>query len=365
MQVLAKEPNRPTWKRPTREEGFGSLGEFAQELARYEIEGRFEPHPRLEASISGLGEVSPSDGGFLVQADLAQELIYRIYGLGQVASRVQRISLMKKNSYGLKVNTVDEDSRVDGSRWGGAQAFWLKEGDTLTPSKPKFRQIELQLQKLMALCYVTNEEIEDAGALEIALLRGFTEEIIFQLEDKIFNGTGVGEPLGILNHASAFEVTKDSGDFGATVSATDALNMWSRLWPPSRENAAWFINPDIEPKLYPLIFPAATGSVLLYTPPGQSGDRYGRLLGAPVIPVEYAATLGTPGDIILADLSQYVVIDKGGPVRNFSIHVNFLQDEGVFKFIYRVDGQPVWKKPLTPKYGSNQLAPFVFLSARS
>jgi len=89
------------------------------------------------------------------------------------------------------------------------------------------------------------------------------------------------------------------------------------------------------------------------------------MLGKPVIPVEHCATLGTPGDIILADLSQYVMSDKGAPQAASSIHVRFLNDETTFRFIYRVDGQPTWKKALTPKNGTNTQAPFIALATRS
>jgi HK97 family phage major capsid protein len=105
---------------------------------------------------------------------------------------------------------------------------------------------------------------------------------------------------------------------------------------------------------------------LLYTPPGtrDNGGQYGMLLGRPVIPVEYCATLGTPGDIILADFSQYVAADKGAPQAASSIHVRFINDETTFRFVYRVDGQPAWKKALTPKNGTNTYSPFITLATR-
>ncbi len=52
---------------------------------------------------------------------------------------------------------------------------------------------------------------------------------------------------------------------------------------------------------------SGTAVELLYTPPGMRGNggNFGVMFGAPVIPVEYAAALGTPGDIVLANMSQY------------------------------------------------------------
>ena len=103
----------------------------------------------------------------------------------------------------------------------------------------------------------------------------------------------------------------------------------------------------------------------MYMPAGGvSGAQYSTLFGRPVIPVEQANTIGSLGDISLVDLSQYLLIDKGGLNAASSIHVRFLYDESVFRFIYRVDGQPIWKSTLTPFKGSNTLSPFVTLAPR-
>ena len=88
------------------------------------------------------------------------------------------------------------------------------------------------------------------------------------------------------------------------------------------------------------------------------------MFGRPIVPLEQCSSLGAVGDIILGDMSQYLLIDKGGINSASSIHVRFLYDESVFRFIYRVDGQPIWNKPITPYKGSNTLSPFVTLAAR-
>ena len=99
--------------------------------------------------------------------------------------------------------------------------------------------------------------------------------------------------------------------------------MWSRMWGRSRQNAVWFINQDVEPQLYALSQIIGTAGVQVYLPAnGISGQPYGTLFGRPVIPVEYAATLGTEGDITLCDFSQYVLADKGGVQSASSMHVD-------------------------------------------
>ena len=88
-----------------------------------------------------------------------------------------------------------------------------------------------------------------------------------------------------------------------------------------------------------------------------------RIHGRPAIEVEYAEALGTVGDIVLADLSKYQAIQKGGVETATSIHVKFLTDETAFRFVYRVDGAPMLSSPITPHKGSNTQAPFVTLTS--
>jgi HK97 family phage major capsid protein len=100
-------------------------------------------------------------------------------------------------------------------------------------------------------------------------------------------------------------------------------------------------------------------------PPGGLSDApYARLKGRDIIPTEYNAALGTPGDITLVDLSQYMLVDKGGVQMATSMHVAFDTDEMRFRITYRVDGKPMWSKPMTPYKGSTLRSPFVGLAQR-
>jgi HK97 family phage major capsid protein len=112
-----------------------------------------------------------------------------------------------------------------------------------------------------------------------------------------------------------------------------------------------------------------TGGVPIYMPAGGlSGAPYGTLFGRPVIAIEQAATLGTQGDIMFADLGGgYILAEKGGMKSDMSIHVQFIYDESVFRFVMRVDGQPVRASALTPyKGGANfTQSHFIALDTRS
>lgn len=164
------------------EKRFATFGE--QLLAAYRAAapgGKVDERLTTRAA-SGLNESTPSDGGFLVQQDFVTELLKRTYETGILASRAKKIPI-STNANGMKINAVDEDSRANGSRWGGVQTYWEGEADELTGSKPKFRQLELSLKKLTGLCYATDELLQDAAALEAVIRQAFAEEFGFKIDD--------------------------------------------------------------------------------------------------------------------------------------------------------------------------------------
>ena len=343
----------------------GNKGRFAnfgeQLIAVYNAAQPNRPviDERLLNTASGANESVPSDGGFLVQTDFATELLKNAYETGILAPKCKKIPI-STNANGLKINALDDSSRANGARWGGIQTYWENEADQLIASKPKFRTMDLSLKKLTGLCYATDELLQDASALQSVITQGFAEEFGFKIDDVILNGTGSGQPLGILNSPSLVTVEKENGQT-EKITVENLIKMWSRCWGRSRANAVWYINQELEPYLYTL----TVGDKPVYIPAGGLSEKpYGTLFGRPVVPLEQCSAAGSVGDIILGDLSQYLLIDKGGINAASSIHVRFLYDESVFRFIYRVDGQPIWNKPITPYKGSSTLSPFVTLAAR-
>lgn len=317
-------------------------------------------------AATGMGESIPSDGGFFVQKDFSTELFKQVYEFGQIMSRVRQVPI-SANSNGLKMNGVDESSRVNGSRWGGVRGYWADEAASVTATAPKFRQMEWTLNKLFATYYITEELMQDAAALATLAVSAFTEELTFKAEDAVIRGTGAGQPHGILNAAAKVEIAKESGQAAATVVYGNIRKMWGRMWARSRQSAVWLINQDVEQSLYDMKIEGASSGVFpVYLPPGgASGSPYGTLMGRPVIPVEYCETLGTAGDIILADLSQYLMIRKGGMQAAASMHVRFLNDEMCFRMTMRLDGQLLWNTAITPYKGTATQSPIITVAVRA
>lgn len=323
---------------------------------------------------AGASEQVPSDGGFLVYPDFSNEIEKIAHNTGLVYQRGHKLPLSTATN-AIKIPGIDEQSRADGSRWGGIRMYWQNEADALVGSKPKFRLINLELKKLTGLFYATDEIIADTGLLGATVTEGFGEELGFKMDDAAINGDGLGKPQGILQANALVTIAKEVAQPARTVVFENVKKMYYRLHARSRKNAVWFVNQDVEQQLLSLVQTVGTGgsSVVMgvapagpgiYQPPGTNGNEYAMLFGRPVIPIEQCQTLGTLGDIILADMSQWIWIDKGAMQQAVSMHVQFLTDQMTFRWIYRVDGQSQWHTALTPFAGTNTQSPFIALATR-
>jgi len=340
---------------------FKSFGEQLQAVAKFEI--KHELDPRLKAA-SGLNEGVGAEGGFLVEEEFTSGLLMDAYETGKLAKDCWNVPMSKQ---ALNMNLIDETSRADGSRRGGLLTYWAAEAGTTIATKPKFRQVKLSLNKLFGLYYATDEMLEDGMALGATMQKLFAEDFGFKIDDGIINGTGAGQLLGILNGAGLVTQAKETDQTAATVNAQNVIKMWNRMPAQNRSKAKWYINQDVEPQLMQMYAEAGLGGVPVWMPPGGLiASPSGTLLGRPVEPIEQCSALGTAGDIILADMSQYVLGQKAGGIKAAaSIHVQFLTGEQTFRFTLRIDGQPLKNSAMTPFKGSTTRSPYVTLIARS
>jgi len=317
----------------------------------------------LELNNAALGssEGVPSDGGFLVQPDFSLELLKRTNETGVLAPKCRRIQI-GPNADGLRAPIVDEVSRATGSRWGGVQVYWAAEAAAFTKSKPKIGRLEIPLEKLIGLWYATDESLRDATALTSLMMQAMPEEFGFMIDDAIINGDGLGKPLGIFKSDSFVSAAKVTSQTATTVVAGNVMQIFAQQWIRGMKNAEWYINQEILPQLMQMY----VGQIPLWIPGNNLANApYGILMGRPVNAIEQAAALGTVGDITLMDLSQYALIEKDGLVADQSIHVQFVTDETAFKWVLRTNGQPIWRKALTPYKGSITVSPFVGVATRS
>lgn len=344
--------------------GFASLGQFAQAVKH--VGGNPDRHKQMSVYVkalpSGMSEATGSDGEYLVPPQFVNELLMRTYS----NDLLSRVTMLPMTSNKLSIPAVNETSRANGSRFGGVQAYWAGEADTLSASKPGFHTVDLTPNALTAMVRVTDELLQDAAALEQFINSIVAMELQFKIGDGIVNGDGVKKPLGLLSSQAKVTVAKETGQGAATIQTENVLKMWARLHASCRADAVWLINQDAEPQL-PLMTVGLAGSQLaVYMPPGGlSAAPYGTLLGRPVIPTEFNPTLGTEGDLILFSPSQYLAGAIGGMQSAVSMHLYFDTRETAFRFVMRLDGKPWWLSALTPYKGSATQSCIVTLATRA
>ncbi len=366
-RYLSESETKPTQIEVIREErhneegeyrGFSSLGDQLGAVARSMTPGNASDPRLLELrAASGSGESVGADGGFGVQSDFATDLFNKVVSESTLASQCTTIPL-SANSNELVLTLVDESSRATGSRFGGVRGYWRAEGGTVSATKPKLREERIKAEALEALWYASEELLEDSTAMTTIASLAFTQELSWLLDDAIVRGDGAGKPLGILNSGALIAPTRTTAN---VFKFEDADNMVDRMYVGGRGNAKWYAHADLPQQLRNAVkVSGANSDFLMYSPPGGiSGAQYDTLYGKDVKVIEQASALATVGDVLYADMSQYLLVRKGGVKSAQSAHVRFIYSEMAFKWTMRVNGQPLWNTPLTDAYGSTTRSPFV------
>ena len=87
------------------------------------------------------------------------------------------------------------------------------------------------------------------------------------------------------------------------------------------------------------------------------------LFGLPVIITEKLPALGSQGDIVLCDLSCYVIGMRQEIAIDTSNAPGWTKDQIDLRGIIRVTGQPIFSQPIKQKNGDT-VSPFVLLGNR-
>ncbi len=356
----------PDTERKLAETGhYTNIGEFAADIFKA---GRGSPNlsEKLQAwdtftkAASGLGETIDADGGFLVPTEFRNQLMKDTL---DASITIPRSTVIPMATNTVKIPVVNESTRAT-SVYGGIEIYRPGEGIQKTSSKPQFGQVTLTLHKLVGLCHVSDELIEDSAVSLAPLLSSmFSEGIAAQQDNDHINGTGANQALGVLNAPATILQAKEDGQAALTIVAENIFKMESRLKSRSFRNAVWFVSQNTIPSLRTLKQDIGTGGAVLPLF-NKTGDSM-TLDGFPLIVTEHCPVLGTVGDIILGDWRQYLVGQKATGLQvQTSIHLRFDYDEQSFRFVLRTDGQPWEISARTPRNGGDTLGSFITLATR-
>lgn len=308
------------------------------------------PHAPIINAVTTFGgdSTSGSSGGFAV-GEQHEGVLMAAVSPGSLIDRMSPIFVKSP----VVVAAVDE-----GPDWATTPINVSKyaEGEAILSSKPAFRRIEAVAYKLGALMPLTDELVEDAGqAMRPYVASRLGYRIKYQGEDWILNGTGLGQPLGVLNAAALVTVAADAGQTAGTITAKNIGRMIGRLAPGGFERSFWVVHSSA--------FAEIANLSPLFSGPAP-GAPWGYLAGRPIVVSEAAKALGSVGDIILID-PQGFLCAVSGPTLKETIAFSFDQGLRSFKATMRLACAPLLAAAVARASGGDALSACVTLAARS
>jgi len=352
--------------------GFKLFSEFCKAVAIADMSQGRRVDKRLHdldvkaAGSPTLEEGDPAASGYLIPTEFRNEILMRAQEKNDILNRCMQIPMATGSIDIPFVNGFNESGDIV---HGGIEWKWIAEKGALTATKPELGLIGLKLKTVTGLAYVTDQLLEDSPiSMENFLRVGFADGLNYQIMKVLLKGSGAGQPLGILNAPSTVSVPKEAGPQKAkTIVFENIVNMYARLYGDA--GGVWMANRDCLPQLATMSLTVGTGGVPVFMPAGGlSGSPFDTLFGLPLLWNRQCKTLGTVGDIVLCDWSQYLVGMKAGQSgmqMSSSIHIKFDYMQTAFRFSFRMDGQPWWKSALQGPESEKTVSPFITLATRA
>lgn len=361
----------PVQATPKDDGGFKNLGELVHAIRFGDSKGRLDELPIGQGQGGGYG-VPEAFRGQLLPGTMSNEWKQSVGESGGYAVPDQ----FKPDVLSLRPESAIVRSRANvlpagdppdakitmpalhqGSKgvYGGVEVSWIEEGGDKPETDAKLLEVTLQPHEVAATTVITDKLLRNWAAAN-AFISNLLQSAMIAAEDIAFlTGVGTGKPSGVLGAKGAIAVNRETAD---QISYLDTLNMRAKLLPESVAGAVWVANLSALPQIATLKDPA--GNYIFIQGDATKGIP-STLSGIPITFTGKTSTLGKKGDLMLLDLSYYLIKDGSGPFIAASEHVLFRQNKTVIKVFWNVDGKPWVIEPLTLEDGTTQVTPYVVL----
>lgn len=318
---------------------------------------------RLVIRNAGMSERIPAEGGFLVPESLRQQVLF--YLAGSIIR--PRAMVIPAETLRTGLPMLDNPDQSGGQQGlGGIEFALVPEGKPIPATEGKFGRVVLSAQKIAAyLQGVPNELLSDASeAMGDLLARVIGLGYGWFVDDLAINGTGAGEPEGLMYCPAAYAVTRAASD---EVLHADVVGMAKGLHPASKATATWLASEDVFDyllELYEVTGTAPSGQDLAPPQSLKFNSAAGRweLIGLPIEVSDHQPPIGTPGDLMLTDLSLYVIAERQAmEVELSSQGSGFASGTTDIRIKGRLDGR-YWPRSVYTLRNGRQCSPLVVLN---
>ena len=200
-------------------------------------------------------------------------------------------------------------------------------------TEPNWTSVALNAQRYTLFTEATPEAQQDlVGGVENSITSLFREAFNAAVDYHVLNGGN--SFTGIIDHAATYSQTRNTAN---TIKFVDVVNMESRMatdggnwkWIVSRASAyAQLLNLE-----------DSQGNAVLQ--PNAREGAVGQMFGKEILRSQYAATLGSSGDLLLVNLNSYAFGTRMEPEISFSDDYNFRKSYRSWKLVARIAGIPL------------------------
>lgn len=349
--------------------GFKNLGEVVHAIRFGDPKGRLEGLPVGQGQGGGFGvpeafhgQLLPirnewsmgegAGGGFAVPEQFRPEVLQINTGIDIVRSRATVIPAGDPPDAKITMPALAQGSN---GVLGGVEVHWIGEGEDKPETEANLREVSLQPQEVAATTVITDKLLRNWKAAN-AFISNLLQKAMRAAEDIAFlTGNGVGKPKGVLGANGRLLVNRATAN---QVKYIDIVNMLAKLLPESVAGAVFVANQSLLPQIATL---QDGGGRYIFIQGDATKGIPSTLAGIPIQFTGKIPTLGKLGDLMLLDLTYYLIKDGSGPFIAASEHVLFRQNKTVIKVFWNVDGQPWVVEPLTLEDNETKVTPYVVL----
>jgi len=292
-----------------------------------------------QATTKLLSTADDTAGGFLVPEDFRALMIMYDAEPTLVWQRatIWPMSGPKVSFPKLMQNPDVNDAGFD--HFAGVTFGWVEEGGTKPATEPNFGLVEMIVHELAGYSELTNTLLDDSVVNIMNYLTRIFRAAWYWITDASFlTGTGGKQPLGILTDPGIITVGRETT---STISVSDVFEMDAALPAMFDPGAVWFYNKKGRSALRGQTVSDSSKELVLRENYSDITNGYSAtLLGRPAILADgKIPSLGSTGDLILADWRWYYIGFRQDFSMDASIHAAFRQNRTAVRCSGRVDGQ--------------------------
>ena len=267
----------------------------------------------LRAQSEGVG----TEGGFLVPTEFRDKIVDRMLAYGGLAEHVETINTSSGGP--LEFPTLDDTASEGEITAEGAQFLG---GEDLVFGTKVLGAYKYTSSGASSLPLRVSVELLQDAAFDVAALvaRKMGERIARAQAAHWVNGSGVGEPEGIMGANITADETVDVAD---TIDYDDILDLETLLDPAYESNAKWIMSKASWSVIRAIVDGATRPLVMDNQISGIGSRPVQTLLGYPVVldqeALDFGAATGPSNNIALGDWREAYVIRR---VANMTVVVN-------------------------------------------